>query len=151
MPKEYLFQVTPQIANNATELKAFVSKKEHISLPDIQHISVLKRSIDARQKNIKFNLKVAVYTSGEKLDTSTPTLPSYQNVSNSQDVIVVGAGPAGLFAALRLIELGLKPIVIEQGKDIRARRRDLKLLNVNHLVNQTSNYCFGEGRSEERR
>ena len=145
MPKEILFQVTPEIANNEAKLKSHVSKLERISETDIKHISILKRSIDARQKAIKFNLKVAIYLNGETFYNELPALPEYKNVSDAQEVIVVGAGPAGLFAALQLIELGLKPIVIERGKDIRGRRRDLKAINVDHIVNEDSNYCFGEG------
>ena len=145
MPKEILFQVTPEIAYNEAQLKSHIAKLERISISDIQHISILKRSIDARQKAIKFNLKVAIYLKGEPFLNEIPQLPNYENVSNAQEVIVVGAGPAGLFAALQLIELGLKPIVIERGKDIRGRRRDLKAINVDHLVNEDSNYCFGEG------
>jgi uncharacterized FAD-dependent dehydrogenase len=80
---------------------------------------------------------------GEPLK-KTVRLPEYGNVATAQEVIVIGAGPAGLFAALRLIELGLKPIVVERGKDT-CRRRDLKAINVDHVVNEDSNYCFGEG------
>ena len=145
MPKEILFQVTPEIANNEAQLKSHIAKLERISISNIQHISILKRSVDARQKAIKFNLKVAIYLKGEPFLNEIPQLPNYENVSNAQEVIVVGAGPAGLFAALQLIELGLKPIVIERGKDIRGRRRDLKAINVDHIVNEDSNYCFGEG------
>ncbi len=145
MPKEILFQVTPEIANNDSLLKLHIAKLERIAVSEIQHISILKRSIDARQKSIKFNLKVAVYLKGDLFLNQIPQLPNYENVSNSQEVIVVGAGPAGLFAALKLIELGLKPIVIERGKDVRGRRRDLKAINVDHIVNIDSNYCFGEG------
>src|SRR5690606_7296674 len=107
--------------------------------------SILKRSIDARQKAIKFNLKVSVFMSGEKYISEPVSLPDYPNVANAEGVIVVGAGPAGLFAALQLIELGLKPIVVERGKDVRGRRRDLKAINRDHVVNEDSNYCFGEG------
>jgi uncharacterized FAD-dependent dehydrogenase len=85
---------------------------------------------------------VAVYLKGELLKKRTTT--EYGNVATAQEVIVIGAGPAGLFAALRLIELGLKPIVVERGK-IYGRRRDLKAINVDHVVNEDSNYCFGEG------
>ena len=145
MPKELLFQVPPNIANNTEQLKVHVAKLARVSPTDINSISILKRSIDARQKAIKFNLKVAIYLKGEPFLNEIPQLPNYENVSNAQEVIVVGAGPAGLFAALQLIELGLKPIVIERGKDIRGRRRDLKAINVDHLVNEDSNYCFGEG------
>ena len=145
MPKEYLFQTAPEIATNENLLKSFLAKKEGILIDDIQHISILKRSIDARQKNIKFNLKVKLFLKNETFIHDYIELPIYKNVANAQEVIVVGAGPAGLFAALQLIELGLKPIVIERGKDIRGRRRDLKAINVDHIVNEDSNYCFGEG------
>ena len=145
MPKEILFQVTPEIANDNSQLKLHIAKLERISVSDIQHISILKRSIDARQKSIKFNLKVKLFLKNETFLDDKIELPNYQNVTNAQEVIVVGAGPAGLFAALQLIELGLKPIVIERGKDVRGRRRDLKAINVDHIVNEDSNYCFGEG------
>ena len=145
MPKELHFQTTPAIASSTTLLKQFICKKEGYSQTEINCISILKRSIDARQKDIKVNLKVAVYLKNEPYNASVVSLPEYKNVTNSQEVIIVGAGPAGLFAALRLIELGLKPIIIERGKNIRGRRRDLKAINVDHIVNEDSNYCFGEG------
>jgi uncharacterized FAD-dependent dehydrogenase len=88
---------------------------------------------------------LSVYLIDEEFEAQKIALPDYQNVSNQQEVIVVGAGPAGLFAALQLIELGLKPILIERGKDVRGRRRDLKAINRDHIVNEDSNYCFGEG------
>jgi uncharacterized protein len=116
-----------------------------VSPKDIQHVVILKRSIDARQKAIKINLKVNIFLQGENFVTNKIELPDYKNVSNKQEVIVIGAGPAGLFAALQFIELGLKPIVIERGKEVRGRRRDLKAINVDHIVNEDSNYCFGEG------
>src|SRR6187402_1312512 len=145
MPKELLLQVSPEIAANEVLLKDHLSKQIKVSVNDIQHVSILKRSIDARQKAIKMNLKVDIYLKGESFEENTIQLPEYKNVSNAQEVIVVGAGPAGLFAALQLVELGLKPIVIERGKDVRGRRRDLKAINVDHLVDEDSNYCFGEG------
>ncbi|WP_395046068.1 NAD(P)/FAD-dependent oxidoreductase [Flavobacterium sp.] len=145
MPKELLLQVTPEIAANENLLKEYLSKQIKVSVKDIQHISILKRSIDARQKAIKINLKVNIYLQGENFVEQKMQLPEYKDVSNSQEVIVIGAGPAGLFAALQLIELGLKPILIERGKDVRGRRRDLKAINVDHIVNEDSNYCFGEG------
>jgi len=145
MPKELLLQVTPEIAANELLLKDYLSKQINISPKEIQHISILKRSIDARQKAIKINLKVLIYLQGESFQETKIALPIYKDVSSAQEVIVVGAGPAGLFAALQLIELGLKPIVIERGKDVRGRRRDLKAINVEHVVNEDSNYCFGEG------
>src|SRR5690606_25397795 len=111
----------------------------------IAHFTILKRSIDARQKAIKINLKVALYLKDEPFFENEFQLPGYPNVEQAQEVIVIGAGPAGLFAALQLIELGLKPIVIERGKDVRGRRRDLKSINQDGEVNPESNYCFGEG------
>jgi uncharacterized protein len=145
MPKELLLQVTPEIAANENLLKDYLSKQIKVSAKEIKHISILKRSIDARQKAIKINLKLNIFLEGENFVQNTTELPEYKNVSNAQEVIVIGAGSAGLFAALQLIELGLKPIVIERGKDVRGRRRDLKAINVDHIVNEDSNYCFGEG------
>ena len=145
MPQELLLQVAPNIASNHDLLMSFLAKKINVPEFDIQHISIAKKSIDARQKAIKINLKVVVYFKNEPIVSKKIELPIYQNVENAQEVIVVGAGPAGLFAALKLIELGLKPVIVERGKDIRGRRRDLKSINVDHIVNEDSNYCFGEG------
>ncbi|WP_310554544.1 FAD-dependent protein [Flavobacterium sp.] len=145
MPKELLLQVTPEIASNENLLKHHLSKQINVSVNEIKHISILKRSIDARQKAIKFNLKVNIYFQDEVFIDQKIELPEYNDVSKSQEVIVIGAGPSGLFAGLQLIELGLKPIIVERGKDIRGRRRDLKAINVDHIVNEDSNYCFGEG------
>ena len=145
MPRELLIQVSPEMANNEEMLYQHVSKLVHTSVADLQKIVVVKRSIDARQKAIKFNLKLTIYFKDEVFTESKIELPNYPNVTNKQEVIVVGAGPAGLFAALQLIELGLKPIVLERGKDVRGRRRDLKAINVDGIVNADSNYCFGEG------
>ena len=145
MPKELLTQVSPETAANDDLLKTEIGKLLRVSPKEIQHITILKRSIDARQKAIKINLKVVVFMHGEKFVEETIGLPEYKNVENAQEVIVIGAGPAGLFAALQLIELGLKPIVVERGKDVRGRRRDLKAINLEHIVDEDSNYCFGEG------
>ena len=114
MPQELLLQVSPEIATNELLLKDYLAKQIKVAVKEIQHVSILKRSIDARQKAVKFNLKVMVYLVGEPIQEAKIELPEYKNVENSQEVIVVGAGPAGLFAALQLIELGLKPIIIER-------------------------------------
>jgi len=145
MPQDIQIQVLPEVAAQAELLKQFVSKHIFVDEKDIQHIQILKRSIDARQKQVKINLKIHVYFADETLIEKSILFPDYKNVENAPVVVVVGAGPAGYFAALQLIELGVKPIVLERGKDVRGRRRDLKAINRDHIVNPDSNYCFGEG------
>lgn len=144
MQKEFSFQVAPEIAGNKQSLYHFVSKHSGISLSEIKHIQILKRSIDARQKSIKINLKVLVFENEDFTEIAIEK-PDYKDVSKADPILIIGAGPAGLFAALKCVELGKKPIVIERGKDVRSRRRDLKKLNIEHIVNEDSNYCFGEG------
>lgn len=144
MQKEFQIQVSPETSHKEEMLKSYISKKFELNLAEINQIEILKRSIDARQKNVKINLKVKVYTKEVPIE-KVPELPFYQDVSKAQEVLIVGAGPAGLFAALKLIEKGLKPIVLERGKDVRERRRDLAAITKHHLVNEDSNYCFGEG------
>lgn len=145
MPREFQFQVSPEVAADEVLLNQYVAKLFNVSPKEIQKTVVVKRSIDARQKAIKVNIKANVFLVGEDFVETKIELPNYPNVDHAKEVIVVGAGPAGLFAALQLIELGLKPIVLERGKDVRGRRRDLKAINVDHIVNEDSNYCFGEG------
>ncbi|MEI7920270.1 MAG: FAD-dependent oxidoreductase, partial [bacterium] len=145
MPREIQTQVSPEVAHDELLIKEHIAKLFHISVNEILKVVILKRSIDARQKAIKFNIKASVYFIGETFSEQKILLPDYKNISNAQEIIIIGAGPAGLFAALQLIELGLKPIVIERGKDVRGRRRDLKAINIDHVVNEDSNYCFGEG------
>lgn len=144
MQRELSLQVSPETAGNPEALKHFVSRKAGIPFGEIRHVKIKRRSIDARQKKVKINLQVQVFVN-ENFQESKISLPPYQNVKNSEEVIIIGAGPAGLFAALRCVELGKRPIVIERGKDVRARRRDLKKLNIEHIVDEDSNYCFGEG------
>lgn len=145
MPQELQLQVLPEVAASAELLMQYVAKLTHSSLQDIKHITILKRSIDARQRSVKINLKVQIFFVDENVVHRDIQFPNYKNVKDAAPVIVVGAGPAGYFAALQLIELGVKPIVLERGKDVRGRRRDLKAINVDHIVNPDSNYCFGEG------
>jgi len=137
-------QVFPEVASTEKLLKSSLAKELNILEKDIKHIEILKRSIDARQRDTKINLKVAVYTK-EAFVKKEEDIPEYKDVNVKDEVIIIGAGPAGLFAALKLIEKGLKPIILERGKDVRARRRDLANLTKNHIVNEDSNYCFGEG------
>ncbi|WOK08809.1 NAD(P)/FAD-dependent oxidoreductase [Imperialibacter roseus] len=144
MQKEFQFQVLPEEAADQEALYKLASQKAYIPFSDIRHVEVLKRSIDARQRIIKVNLTVRVYVNEDFVETPT-WLPDYPDVSSAEEVVIIGAGPAGLFAALRCIELGRKPIILERGKDVRDRRRDLKAINIDHIVNEDSNYCFGEG------
>jgi len=144
MPKELSLQVAPEVAAQMPLLIPHVAKQLSVSSSEIKHIAIIKRSIDARQKAIKINLKLAVYLNEEYHETTIP-LPEYKDVSNAKEVIIIGAGPAGLFGALQLIELGLKPIVLERGRDVQERRRDLKAINRDHIVDEDSNYCYGEG------
>lgn len=111
---------------------------------DKVNFRIKKRSIDARSRQVKVNLRLEGYIN-EEAPQSIITPPEYKNVANARPVMIIGAGPAGLFAALRLIELGLKPIIIERGKNVKDRRRDLAAINRQQTVNPESNYCFGEG------
>ena len=144
MQKELQLRVIPEVAAQQDELRAYISKTTEIDASEINHIEILKRSIDARQRQVKINLKVRVYI-GEAFQEEKVKPPKFENVHNKEAVIIVGAGPAGLFAALKCIELGMKPVILDRGKDVKSRIRDLKNINVNHIVNPDSNYCFGEG------
>ncbi len=141
---EFSIQVPPPVAAQPEALKKKIATENSIPLATITHVSILKRSIDARQKAVKVNLKLRVYVSEPYAPTEVE-LPAYPDVSHASEVVIIGAGPAGLFAALRCVELGYKPIVLERGKDVRARRRDLKAITRDHRVDADSNYCFGEG------
>ena len=144
MIKEIQLQVLPQQAENTEVLKELISKKLNIELSEINHIEIVKRSIDARQRIIKINLRLNVFIQQE-FKKKEEDFPIYKNVEGKEEVIIVGAGPAGMFAALKLIEKGKKPIIIERGKEVRDRRFDLAKLTKEHIVNEDSNYCFGEG------
>ncbi|MFB9056283.1 NAD(P)/FAD-dependent oxidoreductase [Mariniflexile ostreae] len=115
-----------------------------INRKNITGIKVLRKSIDARKPTIIFNYKIAVYIK-EPLPKVSEYQFDYKDVSNSKSIHIIGFGPAGMYAALRCIELGFKPIVLERGKNVKDRRRDLKAINRDHFVNEDSNYCFGEG------
>ncbi|SDS38861.1 hypothetical protein SAMN04487764_2104 [Gillisia sp. Hel1_33_143] len=144
MIKNFQLRTSPEIAATQELLHIEVAKQARLNSKDITHVEILKRSIDARQQSVKINLKVDIYIN-EVYDGKVIPLPEYPEVSKENPVYIIGAGPAGLFAALRVIELGKKPIILERGKDVRTRRRDLKALNIEHVVDEDSNYCFGEG------
>lgn len=144
MIKEFQLRVLPQQAVNESALKDYLVHEQGLDSRDITHVRVLKRSIDARQRTIFVNLKVRVFINEQPTDDDyQPTF--YPDVSGKPSVIVVGAGPGGLFAALRLIELGFRPIVVERGKNVHDRKKDLALITKTQQVDGESNYCFGEG------
>ena len=120
------------------------AKQLGVDKSEINAVKVLRKSIDARKKQIIFNYKVAVYIDEQIPEKSEYTF-DYKDVSNAKEIHIVGFGPAGMYAALRCIELGYKPVVLERGKNVQDRRRDLKAINQDHFVNENSNYCFGEG------
>lgn len=142
MSLQVQFQVSPEEAKDEIFLRNKIARELDLA-PDSFHFKWKKRSIDARKRNIRINASLEVFTNGEKAEVKT--YYTSQNVSDKPEIAIIGAGPAGLYAALRAIERGLKPIVFERGKDVRARRRDLAALNKESIVNPESNYCFGEG------
>ncbi len=144
MIQEYQLRVLPEVAANEQRLKEYLVQEKGLNVRDINATRILKRSIDARQRTIFVNLNVRVYLNEMPKDNEyQPTI--YKNVEGKPQVIIVGAGPGGLFAALRLIELGLCPIIVERGKNVRDRKKDLAQISREHTVNPESNYSFGEG------
>ena len=144
MIEEYQLRVLPQVAYKEESIKQYLAKEKGLDVRTLQHIRVLKKSVDARQRTIFVNLKVRAYINELPQDDEY-VHTDYSDVRNGKSVIVVGAGPGGLFAALRLIEQGLRPIVIERGKNVRERKKDLSLITKTQKVDGESNYCFGEG------
>lgn len=145
MIQEFQIRVNPRISAVAEELKLYISTQENIDINRIKATRIIKRSIDARQRNVMVNLKVRIYIDEEPDNKPLIEPVLYKNVSQKPSAIVVGAGPGGLFAALRLIELGVKPIVLERGKDVQERLRDVARISREGIVDPNSNYCFGEG------
>ncbi len=146
MKKEVQLRVSPEEAHNEDLFREIALRRLGYSPADSQiQVQQTRRSIDARGRDVKINVSAEVFINEPIVPLLSSGKNTYQNVSKAEQIIIVGAGPAGLFAALRAIELGVKPIVIERGKDVRDRRRDLAAINKDHIVNPESNYCFGEG------
>ncbi len=145
MVKRLNLQVSPAIGFDEEALKAYVFKEEGIQNVLQKDVQLIRRSIDARGRKVRVNVMVDLFLEEETVTEQGWTKDLLQNVKNAEPVLVIGAGPAGLFAALELIQQGLRPIVLERGKNVRDRRIDLANINKKHIVNSESNYCFGEG------
>jgi len=144
MINEYQVRVLPQQAASNQSIKLYLAKEEGLDARTIMAVRILKRSIDARQRAIYVNLKVRVYINEYPQDDEY-IHTDYPNVNGHKEIIVVGEGPGGLFAALRLIELGYRPVILERGKDVHERKKDLANITRTQKVDSESNYCFGEG------
>ena len=144
MTNEYQMRVEPQVAAQENLLRRRIADEQGIDERTIYGVRILRRSIDARQRQIWVNLTVRVYVNEQPQDDAYQHT-DYPNVEGRPQVIVVGAGPGGLFAALRLIELGLRPVVLERGKNVHERKKDLANITKTQKVDAESNYCFGEG------
>ena len=143
MPQQITLVLTPRQAAEPETYTAFAARRLGIKDTDIALARVVKRSIDARQRQVKVNLTLEVFVDREPLPA--PVHFDYPNVEGRTEVVIVGSGPAGLFAALRLIELGLRPVILERGRDVSSRKRDIALINRNERIDPDSNYAFGEG------
>ena len=144
MIEEYQLRVLPETAANEQALRRYIAREKGKDERTLTAIRVLKRSIDARQRTIFVNLKVRVYVNEQPEDDEFDRM-AYRNVEGRPQVVVVGAGPGGLFAALRLIEAGYRPVIVERGKNVRDRKLDLAKISREHKVDSESNYSFGEG------
>ncbi len=143
MQKEVQLTLSPEIALDEKRLRSFLGDKYLIPLESL-HYRIEKKAIDARNRQVKVNLDLKI-SNVKPIELQLNFGQHYPDVSKAEQAIIIGAGPAGMFAALRLIELGIKPIILERGKDVRNRRRDLAAINKEHIVDADSNYCFGEG------
>lgn len=144
MIQEFQIRVTPQEAFTEESIKRYIATEKGLDVRTLNQVRVLRRSIDARQRQIYVNLSVRVYINEFPQDEQF-TRTEYPNVENGKEIVVVGEGPGGLFAALRLIEKGVRPIVIERGRNVRERKKDLALIKKTQQVDELSNYSFGEG------
>ncbi|MEJ0104059.1 MAG: FAD-dependent monooxygenase [Bacteroidota bacterium] len=145
MQKTILLKLLPAEAADESKIKTYIARAEAITVSSVTGYTILRHSIDARGKQPWINLSVQAFINEPYHDRNLPGF-NFKNVKKAlHSVIIIGAGPAGLFTALQLIEYGIKPVIVERGKDVKARRRDLAILNKEGIVNPESNYCFGEG------
>jgi uncharacterized FAD-dependent dehydrogenase len=144
MKKQVQLNLSPADAADEIRIRRSAASAAGIRPDELTSLRISKRSVDARKKNIRVNLTVEVATGEESVSLDIAPF-SGKNVTNSPEVIIIGAGPAGLFAALRLIELGFRPVILERGRDVSSRKRDIARISREHIVDPDSNYCFGEG------
>mgnify|MGYP006371424337 CR=1 FL=1 len=148
MIKELSIQITPEQENDSAKKKKKIFselRKNSIPFkPDETEFIFIKKSIDARHKNIKLFMRYKIYI-GEKPGEEFSKMPEWKKADGTKSVIIVGSGPAGLFGALKLLEYGIKPVIIERGSDTSKRKRDIAAISTKGVVGSDSNYCFGEG------
>lgn len=144
MQKEIVLELSPEDASHEHYYKPVIVRKLGVAAERIRHIQIIRRSVDARRRKVRVNMAFRVFLD-ELPETDAVWQPAFDNVEKSREVLVIGSGPAGLFAALRLIELGIRPLIIERGKPVEDRMNDIRLLENDCLLNTNSNYCFGEG------
>jgi uncharacterized FAD-dependent dehydrogenase len=144
MSKQVQINLNPAAAADERQIKKIAATFAGVNISDISALHIVKRSVDARKKNIRINLTIDVFIGEDDPEQRiSPFLT--RDVTNSREVIIIGAGPAGLFAALRLVEFGLKPVILERGRDVSLRKKDIARISREHIIDSDSNYCFGEG------
>ena len=144
MYQEIQISVRPSESGDESVLRFLAARKMGLDVRRIQRIDTVRRSIDARRREVVLNLVIGVHV--DRIESPEPVfIPAYKEVDQGKAVVIVGAGPAGLFAALRLIERGLKPVILERGKSVEERKKELKRLYATGVVDEDSNFGFGEG------
>jgi uncharacterized protein len=145
MQQKLSLHLLPEEAADSLAVLHSIAKSSGLKIKDVTGYNILKKSIDARGKTVFINVTVNAFIKEPFLQRTIPEFTFKDASSSQKKIVIIGGGPAGLFAALQLIELGIKPVIIERGKDVKERRRDLALLNKKGIINPESNYCFGEG------